>query len=145
MLISGPSVLETMGNDYQKIKVLNQKNRYDSPYISILCLMILSVIFLSLGFEFLVQFVGATLAFFAILVVLGLPILRKKGNNEKNIYKAPFGNILSIIFSIINIWMIYVLIVDGLKQDEVIFWNSTLFSILITLISGYFLYLFVRE
>jgi len=145
MLIAGPSVLETMGNDYQKIKFLNQKNRYDSPYISILCLMILSVIFLSLGFEFLVQFVGATLAIFAILVVLGVPILRKNGHNEKNIYKAPFGNILSIIFSIINIWMIYVLIVDGLKQDEVIFWNSTLFSILITLISGYFLYLFVRE
>ena len=91
------------------------------------------------------EFVGATLAIFAILVVLGVPILRKKGNIQKNIYKAPFGNILSIIFSIINIWMIYVLIVDGLKQDEVIFWNSTLFSILITLISGYFLYLFVRK
>ena len=139
MLIAGPSVLETMGNDYHKIRFLNQKNRYDSPYISILFLMILSITLVhNAGFKDLVEYIGVILSVFAVLVVLGIPILRYKKDkeNEKNIYKAPFGNIISIIFSIINLAMIYFVIVSDLNK---------LLYILITIISGYLLYLIVRE
>lgn len=107
--------------------------------------MFLSILFLSIGFEDLVQYVGVLLSMFAILVVLGIPILRRKENNEKDIYKAPFGNIISIVFSIINLCMIYYLIVGDLTNPEINFWQSKLFYILITVIPGYFVYLFVRE
>ena len=117
MLIAGPSVLEIMGNDYSKLKILNKKNRYFAPYISILCLMFLSIILVqNAGFKELVEYIGVILSIFAVLVVLGVPILRNIGNNENNIYKAPFGNLISIIFCIINLWMIYYVIESDLNK-----------------------------
>ena len=141
MMIAGPSVLETMGNDYHKIRFLNQKNRYDSPYISILFLMTLSIILVyNAGFKDLVEYIGVILSVFAVLVVLGIPILRYKEDKEKakekNIYKAPFGNTISIIFSIINIGMIYFVIESDLNK---------LLYIFLTIISGYLLYLIFRK
>ena len=92
MLIAGPSVLQTMGKDYQKIKVLNKKNKYDSPYIGVLCLMFFSVFLVfNVGFKDLVEYVGVILSVFIVLVVLGVSILRmrQKVSNESIVYKAP--------------------------------------------------------
>ena len=41
LFIAGPSVLEMMGKDYKMLKLLNKKNKNSSPYISIICFMIL--------------------------------------------------------------------------------------------------------
>jgi|ETNmetMinimDraft_32_1059908.scaffolds.fasta_scaffold33451_1 APA family basic amino acid/polyamine antiporter len=136
MLIAGPSVLETMGNDYITLKVLNKRNRYYAPYISICCLMTLSIILVySAGFKELVEYIGVILSIFSVLVVLGIPILRNKKDKEHNIYKAPFGNILAIVFSTINMWMIYHLISSDI-------W--VLFAVLITLLSGFILYKIIK-
>ena len=48
-----------------------------------------------------------------------------------NIYKAPFGNIISYLFSIINLWMIYHLVSSDI-------W--ILAGVSITLLSGFILY-----
>ena len=100
--------------------------------------MFLSIILVqNTGFKELVEYVGVSLSIFAVLVVLGVVILRRESTEDsEKIYKAPFGNIVAIIFALINICMIYYVI----KADI-----NKLFYIFITIISGYLLYLVVRE
>ena len=134
MMIAGPSVLERMGEDYNILKIFNKSNKHQSPYIAIISLMILPIIMLhTASFEYIIKYIGVCLSLFSILVVLGVPILRaREGNSEKlNIYKAPFGNIISYLFSIINLWMIYHLVSSDI-------W--ILAGVSITLLSGFILY-----
>ena len=134
MMIAGPSVLERMGEDYNILKVFNKSNKHQSPYIAIISLMILPIIMLhTASFEWIVKYIGVCLSLFSILVVLGVPILRaREGNSEKlNIYKAPFGHVISYLFSIINLWMIYHLVSSDI-------W--ILAGVSITLLSGFILY-----
>ncbi|MGY8988336.1 MAG: APC family permease [Flavobacteriales bacterium] len=137
MMIAGPSVLERMGEDYNILKIFNKSNKHQSPYIAIISLMILPIIMLhTASFEWIVKYIGVCLSLFSILVVLGVPILRaREGNSEKlNIYKAPFGHIISYLFSIINLWMIYHLVSSDI-------W--ILVGVSITLLSGFILYKFL--
>lgn len=139
MMIAGPSVLERMGEDYNTLKIFNKSNKHQSPYIAIISLMILPIIMLhTASFEYIIKYIGVCLSFFSILVVLGVPILRsREGNSETlNIYKAPFGNIISYLFSIINLWMIYHLVSSDI-------W--ILAGVSITLLSGFFLYYLVKD
>jgi APA family basic amino acid/polyamine antiporter len=134
MMIAGPSVLERMGEDYNILKIFNKSNKHQSPYIAIISLMILPIIMLhTASFEWIVKYIGVCLSLFSILVVLGVPILRaRQGNSEKlNIYKAPFGHVISYLFSIINLWMIYHLVSSDI-------W--ILVGVSITLLSGFILY-----
>ncbi len=134
MMIAGPSVLERIGKDYNPLKILSKSNRYQSPYIAIIGLMILPVIMLhTASFEWIVKYIGVCLSLFSILVVLGVPILRWREQDgvNLNIYKAPFGNIISYLFSIINLWMIFHLISSDI-------W--ILAGVSITLLSGFILY-----
>ena len=139
MLIAGPSVLQTMGKDYQKIKVLNKKNKYDSPYIAILWLMFFSIFLVfNVGFKDLVEYVGVILSVFAVLVVLGVPILRmrQKVSNESVVYKTPLGKLISLIFAIVNLFMIYYIFSSDIIK---------LIYVLITLLIGYILYFFTKN
>ena len=139
MLIAGPSVLQTMGKDYQKIKVLNKKNKYDSPYIAILWLMFFSIFLVfNVGFKDLVEYVGVILSIFAVLVVLGVPILRlrQKNLNDFVVYKAPLGKLISLIFAIVNLFMIYYIFSSDIIK---------LIYVIITLLIGYILYFFTRN
>ena len=134
MMITGPSVLERMGEDYASLKIFNKRNKYQSPYIAIISLMILPIIMLhTASFVWIVKYIGVCLSLFSILVVLGVPILRyrDKKKDKLNIYKAPIGNIISYIFSIINLWMIYHLVSTDI-------W--ILAGVSITLLSGMILY-----
>ena len=85
------------------------------------------------SFVWIVKYIGVCLSLFSILVVLGVPILREIDSNgvKLNIYKAPFGNIISYLFSIINLWMIYHLVSSDI-------W--ILVGVSITLLSGFILY-----
>jgi len=139
MMIAGPSVLERMGEDYNTLKIFNKSNKHQSPYIAIISLMILPIIMLhTASFEYIIKYIGVCLSFFSILVVLGVPILRARGGNSEtlNIYKAPLGNIISYLFSIINLWMIYHLVSSDI-------W--ILAGVSITLLSGFFLYYLVKD
>ena len=135
LFIAGPSVLETMGKDYESLKLFNKKNRYNSPYFSILSFIIFSIFLIqTASFEEIIQYIGVCLSFFSVLVVMGLSILRKK-NIEKGVFKLPFANLISALFVIINLWMIYHLISNDLR---------ILLYVLFTIILGYFFYLLIN-
>ena len=140
MMIAGPSVMETMGKDYRKLSFFYKKNRYDSSYISIVSLVVLPIIMLNTAsFSWIVQYIGVCLSMFSILVVLGVPILRNRNkdvNKQSNIFMAPFGRIISIVFAIINLWMIYHLMSSDIKMILVV---------VLTMAFGYILYFFVKD
>ncbi|HJM15862.1 MAG TPA: amino acid permease [Flavobacteriales bacterium] len=134
LMIAGPSVLERMGKDYNFLKMFSKSNKHQAPYIAIISLMIFPIIMLhTASFEWIVKYIGVCLSLFSILVVLGVPILREIDSNggKLNIYKAPFGNIISYLFSIINLWMIYHLVSSDI-------W--ILAGVSITLLSGFILF-----
>jgi len=134
LMIAGPSVLERMGKDYNFLKMFSKSNKHQAPYIAIISLMILPIIMLhTTSFEWIIKYIGVCLSLFSILVVLGVPILRARNSNggKLNIYKAPFGNIISYLFSIINLWMIYHLVSSDI-------W--ILAGVSITLLSGFILF-----
>jgi len=139
MMIAGPSVLEKMGEDYNSIRILSKTNKYQSPYIALSSLIILPIIMLNTAsFEWIIKYIGVCLSLFSILVVLGVPILRSRDKNEVklDIYKAPFGKIISFVFSIINIWMIYHLVSSDI-------W--ILVGVSVTLFSGFISFKIIME
>ena len=139
MMIAGPSVLERMGEDYNILKIFTKSNKHQSPYIALISLMILPIIMLNTAsFEWIIKYIGVCLSLFSILVVLGVPILRERERTvvKSDIYNAPFGNIISYLFSIINLWMIYHLVSSDI-------W--ILAGVSITLLSGFFLYYLVKD
>ena len=135
LFIAGPSVLETMGKDYEALKLFNKKNKYNSPYFSILSFIIFPIFLIqTASFEEIIQYIGVCLSFFSVLVVMGLSILRKK-DTDKTVFKLPFGNLISALFVIINLWMIYHLISNDLR---------ILLYVLFTIILGWCFYLLIN-
>ena len=135
LFIAGPSVLETMGKDYEGLKLFNKKNKYNSPYFSILSFIVFPIFLIqTASFEEIIQYIGVCLSFFSVLVVIGLPILRKK-DVEKDVFKLPFGNLISALFVIINLWMIYHLISNDLR---------ILLYVLFTILLGLCFYLLIN-
>ena len=136
LFIAGPSVLEMMGKDYKTLKLLNKKNKNSSPYISIICFMIFPILMIqTASFEEIIKYIGVCLSFFSVLVVLGLPIVRKKFK-DSNAFFLPFGNVLAFVFVVVNMWMLYHLISNDFK---------ILFYALWTIIFGEIFYLYVNR
>ena len=126
LFIAGPSVLETMGKDYKGIGLFNKKNKNNSPYISIISFMVFPIIMIqTASFEEIIQYIGVCLSFFSVLVVISLPLVRKK-NKDIKAFKLPFGNIIAFIFVIVNLWMIFHLISNDFRILIYILWTIIL-------------------
>ena len=124
-----------MGKDYEALKLFNKKNKYNSPYFSILSFIVFPIFLIqTASFEEIIQYIGVCLSFFSVLVVMGLSILRRK-NIEKGVFKLPFANLISALFVIINLWMIYHLISNDLR---------ILLYVLFTILLGLCFYLLIN-
>lgn len=137
LFIAGPSVLEMMGKDHQSLKLLNKKNRNSSPYISIMCFMIFSIILIqTASFQEIIEYIGVCLSFFSVLVVIGFPIVRRKFN-DSNAFRLPFGNLIALIFVVINLWMIYHLVSNDFKMLIYVLW-TIIFGEIFYMLTHYF-------
>jgi len=126
LFIAGPSVLEMMGKNYTSLKLLNKTNKNSSPYISIICFMLFSIIMVqTASFQKIIEYIGVCLSFFSVLVVIGLPIVRKKYKDPKS-FLLPFGNIIAFIFVVVNLWMIYHLVSNDFKMLIYVLWTIIL-------------------
>ena len=137
LFIAGPSVLDIMGKDYKALKLLNKKNKNSSPYIAILCFMILPIIMIqTASFDWIVRYIGVCLSFFSVLVVLGLLLVRKKFK-DPNGFVLPLGNIIcGFLFVVVNLWMMYHLISDDFTMLIYVFW---------TIVFGQIFYLYITR
>jgi len=143
LFIAGPSVLEMMGKDYKTLKLLNKKNKNSSPYISIICFMIFPIIMIqTASFQEIIEYIGVCLSFFSVLVVIGLSVVRRKYKDFKA-FRLPFGNIISFIFVIVNLWMIFHLVSNDVNMLIYALWTIILGELLFLYVNRYDLVIFL--
>ena len=113
MIISGPRVLERIGQDYPALNKVAIKNKAGAPALAIFIQAAIAVIFVFLtSFQELIIFIAVTLTIFALLTVIGIYIMRIKEPNTERPYKTwgyPFS---PLIFIIASLWMLFFFVKD---------------------------------
>ncbi len=135
MIIAAPRVLSRMGEDYAALSFLSKTNKYRSPYVALLLVILTAgILIVTASFEWLINFIGVTLIFFTILTASGIFILRKEKNYQP-VYKTPLYPIVPLFFILMNIWiLVYV------SQKSV----SALFASLFTMMLGFVIYKIIQ-
>lgn len=135
--LSGSRVIQTMGEDYRPIKFLALENKMGSPYIGIILQCLISLIFIFTStFEWIINYIGVTLALFSTLTVAGVFIIRRNFKDDKIPIKTIGYPVTPIIFIFFHLAMILFL---SLKNPAVFF------SSIITIFLGLILYYFIRK
>lgn len=133
--LSGSRLIETMGEDYLLIRPLSLENKSGAPYMSIILQGIISLGFIfTLSFEWIINYIGVTLALFSTLTVAGIFIIRKRIKIEKIPIKTIGYPLTPIIFIFFHLAMICFL---SIKNPAILF--SSLFTILISWWPYYFM------
>ncbi|NRA12266.1 MAG: amino acid permease [Crocinitomicaceae bacterium] len=107
MFIAAPRVVQEMGKDHKLFKVLGKQSESGAPVLAIMTIMVLSVtmVFFS-SFKDIIQYVGITLSFFAMLTVFGVFILRARKQHDEDTVKSWGYPVTPIIFIIFSLGMI---------------------------------------
>lgn len=136
MMMAAPRILASIGEDFQILSVFNQRNKYHSPYISVLFIYCIALIMiLSSSFQWLINYIGTTLIIFTTITAIGIFILRKR-KNYSPIFKMPFYPIPPLIFVILNIW---ILVYMSIKE-----FSALIFS-LMTIFVSWLIYLWFQH
>jgi len=113
MILAGPRVMQSMGNDIKGLKFFAKSNKSNVPYIAIIFQSIIALIFVATSsFQALITYVSFTLNLFTFLTVAGVFILRIKFKHIDTAYKTPFYPITPILFLGILLWVIINIIRD---------------------------------
>ncbi|GAL84732.1 hypothetical protein MYP_1960 [Sporocytophaga myxococcoides] len=119
LIITGPRVSQTMGEDYPALKKISVNNRFRSPWIAILLqsFIALSLIYTS-TFESVITYIGFTINLSTTLTVAGVFIFRlrmeKKYGNKKE-YRTWGYPFVPVIFILQQCWMLFYL---GKEKSE---------------------------
>ena len=120
MFIAGPRVAQQIGKDHNIFKALGKESKNGAPRAAILTIMVISIIMVFIfSFSDLIKFTGFTLSIFALLTVVGVFILRKRGNQGENVVKAWAYPLSPIIFITLTLWMIIYFVIE---EPIVILW-----------------------
>jgi basic amino acid/polyamine antiporter, APA family len=113
LIMVGPRVTQTMGEDMEILRVLAKKTPRGAPYVAIV-LQSLVAIFLTLTstFNAVLTYVGFTLALFATLTVLGVMILRRKNPLMSRPFKTWGYPVTPVIFILLYGLMLCYLFID---------------------------------
>ncbi|MBS1647799.1 MAG: amino acid permease [Bacteroidetes bacterium] len=109
MILAGPRVVASIGNDVQALRLFTKKNKNEVPYVAVLFQSFVSIVLiLTAKFNEVLELIGFTLTLFTTLTVFGIFILRKKQRvaNETT-YKTWGYPITPILFLLINGWILY--------------------------------------
>jgi len=115
MILSGPRVYYAMARDqlfFARFGRVTQKRGTPSQAIFLQAgIAILMVV--TASFEKLLIYIGVTLSLFAMLTVIGMMVLRAKGNALNVPYRTFGYPITPLLFILFNIWMIVFCIKDN--------------------------------
>ena len=110
MIITGPRVTKTMGENHPLFKWFSQSTETGVPQRAILIQSLISIFFIiTSSFESVIVFIGFTLNIFTLLTVFGLFILRareKKSASANDGYKVFGYPFVPIIFILIYLFML---------------------------------------
>lgn len=107
MVLAGPRIIKSMGEDLPLLHVLSKTNQRQVPYVAVISQSIITIlVIVFFPFESLLTFVGFSLTIFTFLTVLSLFILRAKDPVNKG-YKTWGYPFTPIIFLFFNAYILY--------------------------------------
>ena len=107
MVIAGPRISRSIGEDYHLFRWLGKNDRKDIPVAAIVTQAVLTIFYiLTATFDQVIVFVGFTLNLFTFMTVLGVMIVRKKHPELPRPYKTLGYPVVPILFLLINIWIL---------------------------------------
>ncbi len=112
MVIAGPRVLQVIGEDFSIFRFLSIPNKSGVPAVAIVCLGILSVVFiLTSTFESVLVFSGFILGVNTLFAVFGVFVIRWKKLNIEGAYRTFGYPVTPVIYLTITLWtLVYILI-----------------------------------
>ncbi|MCZ6501478.1 MAG: amino acid permease [Gammaproteobacteria bacterium] len=117
MIISGPRVLQVIGEDFAVFGFLSSTNKNGVPTVAIVCLGTLSVVFiLTATFESILVFSGFILGVNTLFTVIGVFVLRWRKLNIEGAYRTFGYPITPIIYLLITLWTLSYILIN--RPDE---------------------------
>lgn len=118
MIMAGPRITKTMGEDMGFMKFLAKTNKHGVPYVAVILQSLITVVLiLTAQFESVLTFIGFSLSLFTFLTVMGIFIVRKRKLSENAGYKTFGYPVIPIIYLLLNIWMMYYVFTDKPKES----------------------------
>jgi|694.fasta_scaffold12601_8 APA family basic amino acid/polyamine antiporter len=103
MIIIGPRVSKSIGEDFSKLNFLSKENKDESPYFGLIIQLLLALIYLfTASFEQLIIYTGFVLNIFTFLSVLGLFFIKE--NTERFKLKKLIAPLLFLSYSL---WLLF--------------------------------------
>jgi APA family basic amino acid/polyamine antiporter len=119
LIITGPRVTQTMGEDYPALQKLSVVNRYKAPWLAILLQSFIALLLIYTStFEAVITYIGFTINLFTTLTVAGVFIFRLKyarTPESKSEYRTWGYPLVPLIFILQQCWMLYYL---GKEKSE---------------------------
>ena len=113
MIWIGPRVTMVMGEDYQILRFLSKKNRYNVPVIAIWVQTAITVILIvSSTFDKVLVYAGFIMNLFTLLSVIGLFILRLKHPEITSKYRVTGYPVTPVIFVLLSLWTLTYLLIE---------------------------------
>lgn len=137
MVIAGPRVTESMGEDHKIFNVMTKKNKGGSPHFAIMFQALIALVLLYTStFEDVMKYIGVALSLFSTLTVAGLFVLRKRKTNDESAVRTFAYPITPIFFILVNLTMIGYVFYDDLNNSG----GKVLIISSITILTGYVAY-----
>jgi len=113
MILAGPRVMQSMGNDIKGLKFFARSNKNNVPYVAIIFQSLIAIILvLTSSFQSLITYVGFTLNLFTFLTVLGIFILRYKHKHVETSYKTFLYPVTPALFLCIILYILFNILKD---------------------------------
>jgi APA family basic amino acid/polyamine antiporter len=113
MILAGPRVMQSMGNDIRGLRFFAISNKNNVPYIAIVFQSVIAVILvLTSSFQSLITYVGFTLNLFTFLTVFGIFILRYKHKHVETSYKTFLYPVTPVVFLLIILWILINIMIE---------------------------------
>ncbi len=107
MIMAGPRIIKSMGEDLEILRFLSRTNRNHVPYVAVIVQSVITVLLiLSAKFEQVLTFVGFSLSIFTFLTVFSVFILRARKLSSPD-YKTWGYPVTPLIFLALNAFILY--------------------------------------
>lgn len=136
MVMAGPRIYQSIGEDYPRLRFLGARRGASGPYLAIALQAFISVIMLvSARFDQLITYMGFTLSVSAALTVCGVFVMRRRAPEAPRPYRCWGYPVTPVIFMALSLWMI---VFTFIQTPEVAFAG------LGTILAGWLVYRAVR-
>ncbi len=113
MIMVGPRVAATMGEDVRALGFLAVRSRHGVPVRAILIQSSIAILFaLTAAFNFVLTYVGFTLTLFTCMAVLGVFVLRFREPHRNRPFKTWGYPVAPALYLVVNGWMLCYLVIQ---------------------------------